>query len=71
MIFTSVELVKELMAKTETQTGLRVSVNILSRIYETGRKVSAEVKAKLHVIFDETLPRWHSTLPPVDPGVVI
>lgn len=71
VIFTSVELVKELMAKTETKTGLRVSVNILNRIYETGRKVSAEVKAKLHVIFDETLPRWNYTLPPVNPGVVI
>lgn len=59
------------MAKTETQTGLRVSVNILNRLDETGGKVSAEVKAKLHVIFDETLPRWNYILPPVDPGVII
>lgn len=48
-----------------------MSVNILNRIYETGCKVSAEVKAELHVIFDETLARWNYTLPPVNPGVVI
>ena len=59
------------MSKTETKTGLRVSVNILNRVYETRRKVSAEVKAQLQVIFDETLPRWNYRIPSVNLGVVI
>jgi Rhodopirellula transposase DDE domain len=40
VIFTSVELVKELMKKTHTKTGLSVVVNVLDKIYRTGRKVA-------------------------------
>ncbi len=69
MIFTSVELVKELMAKATTKTGLRVAVHILDHVYETGRRVAAEVKERMRIIFDEALPRWNYRVLPCDPAL--
>ena len=39
VIFKSVELVNDLMAKTITATGLRVFSSIITKTFETGRKV--------------------------------
>jgi hypothetical protein len=64
VILTSLELVKELMAKTSTKTGLRVSVNILDHVYHTGRRVAADVKERIRIIFDEALPRWNYRILP-------
>jgi hypothetical protein len=64
VILTSVELVKELMAKATTKTGLRVAVHIIDQIYETGRRVAADVKERIRLIFDEALPRWNYRLLP-------
>lgn len=65
MIFRSVELVKELMSKATTTTGLEVDVTILDKVYETGRKVGAECKEQRRVIFDDVLPRWNYRVPPL------
>ena len=35
VIFTSLELVKYLVEKTQTKTGLSVAVNILNKVYKT------------------------------------
>lgn len=59
VIFTSLELVKELMAKTHTKTGLSVVVNVIDKIYETGRKVAKGFKETMKIIFDEYLPKWN------------
>jgi hypothetical protein len=59
VIFTSVELVKKLMAKTHTKTGLSVVVNVSDKIYETGRKVAKGFKETMKIIFDEYLPKWN------------
>jgi len=58
-IFTSLELVKKLMAKTNTKTGLSVVVNVSAQIYETGRKVAKGFKETMKIIFDEYLPKWN------------
>jgi hypothetical protein len=55
----SVELVKELMSKVTTKIGLEVEVSILDRVYATGRKVAADFKEHLRVIFDDELPQWN------------
>ena len=47
VIFTSVDVVQELMAKATTKTGLEVSVNILNKEYATGRKVAADFKEQI------------------------
>ena len=59
VVFTSVELVKELMEKTHTKTGLRVFVQIIDEVYQTGRKVAADFKEKMRIVFDGFLPRWN------------
>lgn len=64
VIFTSVAVVQELMAKATTQTGLEVSVNILNKEYATGRKVAADFKEQMGVLFDADLPQWNYRLPP-------
>ena len=64
VIFTSLELVKALVEKTQTKTGLSVAVNILNKVYKTGRKVAYNFKNTMQIVFDEYLPKWnYRTLP--------
>ncbi len=39
-IFTSIELVKSLIEKTSTKTGLSVVVNLMDKVYAKGREVA-------------------------------
>ena len=64
MIFKSVELVKELMEKTKTNKGLRVTVNVINKVYQTGRKVSSEFKEDMSIKFDQFLPKWNYVVIP-------
>jgi hypothetical protein len=59
VIFESVELVKELMEKAKTSTGLRVTVEILDKVYQTGRKYEVGFKENMKIVFDEILPKWN------------
>jgi hypothetical protein len=59
VIFTSIELVKELMEKTKTSTGLKTYVHIIDKVYETGRKVAASFKENMRIVFDDFLPQWN------------
>jgi hypothetical protein len=64
VIFESVEMVKDLMAKAKTQTGLRVFATVLDKVYKTGRKVSQEFKETMQIVFDEFLPKWNYSAKP-------
>lgn len=64
VVFESVQMVKELMAKAKTQTGLSVFVSVLDQVFETGRKVSQEFKQTMEIVFDEYLPKWNYTAKP-------
>jgi hypothetical protein len=59
VVFTSVALVKSLIEKTHTQTGLKVFVHILDKVYQTGRKVAADFKQMMRIVFDDYLPVWN------------
>jgi transposase len=59
VIFTSLDLVKELMAKTSTSTGLKAFVHIIDKVYATGRKVAADFQANMRIVFDAFLPQWN------------
>jgi hypothetical protein len=59
VIFESVALVKELMEKASTSTGLRVTVDVLEKVYRTGRKYAAGFKEDMEIVFDEVLPKWN------------
>lgn len=65
VIFTSVELVKELMEKTNTTTGLKAFVHIIDKVYETGRKVAADFKETMRIVFDDFLPQWNYRAIPI------
>ena len=58
-IFTSIEVVKRLMERTHTQQGLSVTVQIIDKIYATGRKVADSFKHNLPILFDDFLPQWN------------
>jgi hypothetical protein len=64
VVFTSIELVKRLMEKTRTRTGLRVVVDILDKAYVTGRTVAKEVKKALNLLRDDFLPKWNYRILP-------
>jgi hypothetical protein len=67
VIFKSVELVKELMSKTKTTTGLKIKVEIIDKIYQTGRHVDDSFKENMKLIFDDFLPNWNYKAVPQSP----
>ena len=64
VIFTSVELVKKLMEKASTSTGLRVTEDVLEKVYQTGRKYAEGFKENMKIVFDEILPKWNYRVVP-------
>ena len=44
VVFHTVQIVKGLMEKTSTSTGLKVTVDILDKVYDTGRKCAKRFK---------------------------
>ncbi len=47
------------MEKARTSTGLRVTVDILEKAYQTGRKYAEGFKEDMKIVFDEILPKWN------------
>lgn len=64
VIFKNIEIVQELIAKTTTAKGLQVTVQILDRVYETGRKVAADFRETLRIVADKLLPQWNYSAVP-------
>lgn len=64
VVFESMELVQELVAKTSTKKGLKVFAALKDKIYKTGRKVSEGFKDGMTIIFDDILSKWNYTVVP-------
>jgi hypothetical protein len=64
VVFESVELVKELMVSTTTTKGLQVTVKVIDKVFETGRKVADDFKETMRIVFDQFLPQWNYTATP-------
>lgn len=66
MLFDTLEHVVQLMRKATTRTGLRTTVNVIKRTYETGRKATDTMKEAIRstVQFAELLPKWNYTITP-------
>ncbi len=47
------------MEKTQTSTGLKVTVDILDKVYEIGRTCAKGFKQNMKIIFDDLLPKWN------------
>jgi hypothetical protein len=67
VIFHTVGLVKGLMEKAKTSTGLEVTVDILDKVYQTGRKYAEDFKETMKIVFDEVLPKWNYRAIPSGP----
>lgn len=59
VVFKSVEIVKDLISKTSTSTGLNVISTIQDKVYSLGRKVCETFKKNMPIIFDEDLGKWN------------
>jgi hypothetical protein len=59
VIFHSVEVAQQFIGCTKTTTGLSMTVRVLDKIYETGRKYAADFKQNMKILFDEHLPKWN------------
>lgn len=64
VIFKTLDIVQRLIQKTSTSTGLRVTLNVIDKIYETKRAASKEFKEAMPILFDEYLPDWNYTALP-------
>ena len=64
MLFDTIDRAVELMRRTKTSTGLRTTVNIIRRLYETKRNATEEMKANLRITYDKLLPKWNYVASP-------
>lgn len=58
-LFDTLDTVVTLMRKAATRTGLRTTVNVMRRLYETGRRATDHMKRTLKIVFDPLLPKWN------------
>ena len=66
VVFHTVQVVKALMEKTQTRTGLRVTVDIMDKVYEIGLKCAKGFKENMKIVFDDFLPKWNYRAIPAD-----
>jgi hypothetical protein len=64
MVFDCLATVKKLMERTQTRTGLSVVVEIVDKVYQTGRKVADEVKESLNIVRDTFQPLLNYRIKP-------
>ena len=66
MLFDTLETVTDLMRNASTSTGLRTTVNVIRRLYETGRNATDQMKETIRatVQFAEQLPKGNYTIIP-------
>jgi hypothetical protein len=64
VILRNVGVVKQLLEKARTATGLRVVVQVLDKVYQTGRKYTEGFKENNRIRFDTFLPKWNYRVVP-------
>ncbi|MGI9428247.1 MAG: ISAzo13 family transposase [Bythopirellula sp.] len=66
MLFDTLQRAVGLMRKATTSTGLRTTVNVIKKIYETGRNATDTMKEAIRetVNFHDLLPKWNYTMTP-------
>lgn len=65
VILVSVDLVKTLIKKTTTKTGLKVFVRVTKKIYKTGKKVASDFYEWANIKVDKKLGQWNYVISPV------
>ena len=64
VVLKTVELVKKLLRRTHTSTGLKVTVGILKKFYETQREATDRFLEAFPIRFDDFLPEWNYVVRP-------
>ena len=59
VVFHSVSIAKHFMETAKTATGLKVTVDILTGVYATGKKCAADFLENMRIVFDGYLPKWN------------
>ena len=64
MLFDSLDTVVRLMRRATTSSGLRTTVHVIRKAFETGRKLAADFKDTMAIKFSRILPKWnYSAIP--------
>ncbi len=58
-IRTSYEQVQQLIERAKTSTGVKVTAQIVTNIYHTGKKVTEGFKESMRILFDKELGKWN------------
>jgi len=66
VVFSCIEIVQELIERTNTKAGLKAFVHIIDKTYEIGRKVVADFKENMRIVFDDILPRLNYRAVPLN-----
>ena len=66
VIFKTIQLAKEFIAKAKTRKGLKVFATILDEVFETKRKVAEDFKETMLIRFDDYLPQWNYVAVPTN-----
>ena len=53
------------MEKTNTRKGLKTTIQILDKVYETGKKVAEDFKENMTIVFDKYLSNWNYRAIPI------
>ena len=53
------DIARQCIARPKTTSGLRVTVRLLDKVYQTGRKYAADFKYNMQIVFDDHLPKWN------------
>ena len=48
-----------LIRAAKTRTGLRTTVAIIERVFETGRNATRGMKDNLRIVYEDLLPKWN------------
>jgi hypothetical protein len=65
VILTSISLMKELVKKTTTKTGLKVFARISKKTYSSGKKAALDFYEYANIKFDKTLGAWNYIVNPI------
>lgn len=68
---TDLSMAVQLMRKTRTRTGLRVTLEVIRKYYATGQQYSAEFRSAMPLEFDEDLSAWNYRAVPGAAGNLI
>jgi acyl-CoA-binding protein len=58
-------MVKQLIEKAQTKTGLSISVSIIDKVYTLGKKATKGFKESMKLGFDEILGQWNYKATPM------